>query len=88
MTKQKNVQMFIITKQNIKYALTEKKHSDSVNLLSTVYHEFLNVFNQNKADTLFPHQLQDYTINFISEVKSKHDPLYSIITDELKVFKK
>ena len=80
--------MFIITMQNIKYALTEKKCSDSADLLLIIYYEFLNVFSQNKADILSPHQSQDYTINFLFKAESKHSFLYSIITDEFKMLKK
>ena len=86
--KQKNVQMFAVTMQNIKYILIKKKHSDSADLLSIIYYEFLNVFSHNKADTLSSHQSQDHVINLISEAESKHGSLYFMITDELKMLKK
>ena len=88
MIKQKNVQMFTATMQNIEYTLTEKKHPDSVDLLSTTYHEFLNMFSQGKVNTLPSHQSQDHVNNLLSETESKHSPLYFIITDELKMLKK
>ena len=73
---------------NIEYVLTEKKCLDSINLLSIIYHKFLNVFSQNKTDTLLSHQSQNHVINFIFEAEPKHNPLYFIITNELKILKK
>ena len=86
--KQKNVQMFAITMQNIKYALIEKKCSNSTDLLSITYHEFLNMFSWDKADTLSSHQSQNHIINLLFKAEPKHSSLYFMITDEFKVLKK
>ena len=45
MIKQKNIQMFVITMQNIECALIKKKCSDSADLLLIIYYEFLNMFS-------------------------------------------
>ena len=88
MAKQKNVQVFITIVWDIEYTLAEKKHSNLVNLSSITYYKFLNMFNQNRTNTLLPHQSQNYAINFIFKVKSKNDFLYFITTNELKMLKK
>ena len=86
--KQKHVQIYSATMQDIKYALIKKVCSDSATLLPEEYHDFLNVFSCDQINILFSYYSQNHIINLTSEIKSTHDLFYFMITDELKVLKK
>jgi hypothetical protein len=48
--------------------------------------EFVNVFNTEKAGVLVAYNKNKYTIN-LDESKSFFEPLYNLLTKELKVLK-
>ena len=64
-----------------------------IKLVPFNYYNYLNIFSKVKLDTLVPFRLGywDYKIELINNVKFKNlgfNPLYKIITKELKVYLK
>ena len=61
----KRVQVLAASIRDIEKALAPKKIIDPAKLLSKEYHDFLNVFSQEVADTLPPHRSSDHKIKFV-----------------------
>ncbi len=57
-------------------------------MLPEEYHEFLDVFSRQLADSLPPHQLYDHHIRLKPEAQPSFGPLYGMSRDELLVLKK
>ena len=51
--------------RDIEKALAPKKIIDPAKLLPKEYHDFLDVFSQEAADTLPPYRSSDYKIKFV-----------------------
>ena len=63
---------------DVEKALTPKRVVDPAGILSREYHDFLNVFSQEAADTLPPHRSSDYKIKFVQGKEPTYGPLYGI----------
>ena len=74
--------------KDIEKALNPKKSTDPVTVLSKEYHEFLDVFSRQLADTLPPHQPHDHHICLEPRSQPIFKPLYDMSRDELLVLKK
>ena len=61
---------------------------DPKTLLPPEFHEFLDVFSRQAADTLPPHRPYDHRIDLHPGKEHGYGPLYSMSRDELKVLKK
>ena len=57
-------------------------------MLSKEYHEFLDVFSRQLADTLPSHQPHDHHIHLKLRSQLTFEPLYDMSRDELLVLKK
>lgn len=68
LTKQKNVEIFAISMQNIKYSLNmaEKPIFNLATEISECYHNFLNVFSKETLNKNFLHLKYDYKIELIA----------------------
>ncbi len=64
MSKRKNVNLFSIILKNVKKHLKKHSKSDTVvkNVLSSEYHEFLNVFDKKTFNTFVSHRFYDHKI--------------------------
>ena len=74
--------------KDIEKVLNLKKPTDPVTVLSKEYHEFLDVFSRQLADTLPPHQPHDHHIRLEPRSQLTFEPLYGMFRDELLVLKK
>ena len=74
--------------KDIEKALNLKKPTDPVTVLSKEYHEFLDVFSRQLADTLSPHQPHDHHICLKLRSQLIFESLYDMSRDELLVLKK
>ena len=74
--------------RDIEKALAPKKYIDPATVLPPEYHDFLDVFSQEAADTLPPHRACDHKIQFMKGKEPGYSPLYGMSQDELKVLKK
>ena len=79
------MKVFIISLRDIEKALGSKKHFDSAVKLLKKYHQFLDVFSRQKADTLSVHWSCDHKILLEDEKQLTFEVLYSMSQDELKV---
>ena len=50
------IKLFAVSMADIDKALAPKQHGDPKKLLPTQYHEFLDLFNRQKAEELPPHR--------------------------------
>lgn len=89
------IELFAISMADIDKALAPKQHGDPKKLLPTHYHEFLDLFNREKADRLPPHRGKgiDHGIELMKTADGKdcevpYGPLYSMSRDELLVLRK
>ena len=74
----KRVQVLAASIRDIEKALAPKKIIDPAKLLPKEYHDFLDVFSQEAADTLPPHRSSDYKIKFVQGKEPTYGPLYGI----------
>ena len=82
------MKVFAVSLRDIEKALELKKHFDSAVKLLKEYHQFLDVFSRQKADTLPVHQSYDHKIPLEDEKQPTFEALYSMSQDELKVLRK
>ena len=82
------MKVFVISLRDIKKALEPKKHFDFTVKLPKEYHQFLDVFSRQKADTLPVHWSYDHKIPLEDEKQLTFEALYSMSQDELKVLQK
>jgi hypothetical protein len=66
------------------------KMIDSKSIMSSKYHDFLNVFFKKKADILSSHRKHDHRIKFEKDHESDHEYafLYNLSEEELLLIKK
>jgi hypothetical protein len=90
MSKRKNVNLFSIILRNVKKHLEKHNKSDIVikNVLSSEYHEFLDVFNKIAFNTLVSHKSYDHKIVLKKNAISDYILLYKMFEKELKIVKK
>ena len=87
-TQKKNHEVFAISMKDIEKVLNLKEPTDPATVLSKEYHEFLDVFSRQLADTLPPHQPHDHHICLKPESQLIFESLYDMSRDELLVLKK
>ncbi len=58
------------------------------NVLSSKYHEFLNVFDKKAFNTFVSHRLYDHKIVLKKDVIFEYTSLYEMFEEELKIVKK
>ena len=79
------MKVFTVSLRDIEKALESKKHFDPAIKLLKEYHQFLDVFSRQEADTLSVHQSYNHKISLEDEKQLTFEALYSISQDELKV---
>jgi transposase InsO family protein len=88
------VQIFAASLKDIEKALQVKQYTDPRTKLPLHYHEFLHVFDRDKADQLPPHREgADHKIELLTgpdgkELEVPWGPLYNMSRDELLVLRK
>jgi hypothetical protein len=90
MSKRKNVNLFFIILKNVKKHLEKHSKSNIVikNVLSSEYHEFLDVFDKKAFDTFILHKSYDHKIVLKKDAISNYIFLYKTFEKELKIVKK
>ena len=82
------MKVFAVLLRDIEKALEPKKHFDSAIKLLKEYHQFLDVFSRQEADTLPVHRSYDHKIPLEDRKQPTFESLYSMSQDELKVLQK
>jgi hypothetical protein len=90
MNKRKNVNLFFVILKNVEKHL--KKHSKlntvMKDVLSSKYHEFLNVFDKKTFNIFVSHRLYDHKIVLKKNAIFEYTSLYKMFEEELKIVKK
>ena len=79
------MKVFTVSLRDIEKALEPKKHFDPAIKLPKEYHQFLDVFSRQEADTLPVHRSYDHKIPLEDRKQPTFKALYSMSQDELKV---
>jgi hypothetical protein len=79
--------------KNLKIQLKKQNNNtiiDSKSMISTKYHDFLDVFFKEKADILSSHKKHDHRIELEKDHESNHEyaSLYNLSEEELLLIKK
>jgi hypothetical protein len=93
LSRQKDVKIFVVFMKNLEIQLKKQdsnKVTDSKSVLSSKYHDFLNVFFKKKADILSLHRKHDHCIKLEKDHESDHEyaSLYNLSESELLLMKK
>jgi hypothetical protein len=93
LSRQKNVEIFVVFMKNLKIQLKKQDSNiiiDSKSVMSSKYHDFLNVFFKEKVDILSFHRKHDHRIKLEKEHESSHEyaSLYSLSEEKLLWIKK
>jgi len=88
LARKKNHDLFAIFMRNIDKALKITSFVDPATLLLFEYHDFLDVFSRELADTLPERRPYDHKIQLQEGKTSTFEPLYDMSQDELRVLKK
>ncbi len=90
MNKRKNVSLFFVILKDVEKHLEKHSKSDIVikNVLSSEYHEFLDVFDKKTFNILVFHRSYDHKIVLKKDVISDYTSLYKMFEKELKIVKK
>jgi len=88
LARKKNHEIFAIFMRNIDKALQIKSTVDSATLLPLEYHDFLDVFFRELADTLSERRFYDHKIPLQKDKTLTFDSLYGMSQNELRVLKK
>jgi len=88
LARKKNHDLFAIFMRDIDKALKITPSVDPATLLPPEYHDFLDVFSRELADTLPERRLYDHKIQLQKGKTSTFGPLYDMSQDELRVLKK
>jgi hypothetical protein len=90
MSKRRNVSLFSIILKDVKKHLEKHSKSNIVikNVLSSEYHEFLDVFDKKTFNTLASHKFYDHKIVLKKNVIFDYTSLYKIFKEKLKIVKK
>jgi hypothetical protein len=91
--RQKDVKIFVVFMKNLKIQLKKQDNNkmiDSKSVMSSKYHDFLNVFFKKKADILSSHKKHDHRIELEKDHESNHEYafLYNLSEEELLLIKK
>jgi hypothetical protein len=92
LSRQRNVKIFVFMK-NLEIQLKKQDNNkviDSKSVMSSKYHDFLNVFFKKKADILSSHRKHDHRIELEKDHESNHEyaSLYNLSEEELLLIKK
>jgi hypothetical protein len=90
MSKRKNVNLFSIILKNVKKHLKKHSKSNTVvrDVLSSEYHEFLDVFDKKAFNIFVSHRFYDHKIVLKKDAIFKYTSLYKMFEEELKIVKK
>jgi hypothetical protein len=93
LSRQKDVKIFAVFMKNLKIQLKKQNNNiviDSKSIMFSKYHDFLNVFSQEKTNVLSFHRKHDHRIEFEKEHESNHEYalLYNLSEEELLLIKK
>jgi hypothetical protein len=91
--RQKDVKIFVVFMKNLKIQLKKQDNNKVINsksIMSSKYHDFLNVFFKKKADILSSHRKHDHRIKLEKDHESDHEyaSLYNLSENELLLMKK
>jgi hypothetical protein len=91
--RQKNVKIFVVFMKNLKIQLKKQENNKVINsksVMSSEYHDFLNVFFKKKTNILSLHRKHDHRIKLKKNHESKHEyaSLYNLSENELLLIKK
>jgi hypothetical protein len=89
MNKKKNVNLFFVILKDVEKHLEKHNKSNIVikNVLSTEYHEFLDVFDKKAFNILVSHRSYDHKIVLKKDVVSEYTFLYKMFEEKLKIIK-
>jgi hypothetical protein len=91
--RQKDVKIFVVFMKNLKIS-SKKQDSNTMidfkSVMSSKYHDFLNVFFKEKANILLSHRKHDHRIKLEKDHESEHEyaSLYNLSKEELLFIKK
>jgi hypothetical protein len=93
LSRQKDLKIFVVFMKNLKIQLKKQDSNtmiDSRSVMSSEYHDFLNVFFKEKANILSSHRKHDHRIKLEKDHESEHDyaSLYNLSKEELQLVKK
>jgi hypothetical protein len=90
MSKTKNVNLFFVILKDVKKHFEKHNKSNIVikNVLSTEYHEFLDVFDKKTFNILISHRFYDHKIVLKKNVVLEYTFLYKMFEEKLKIIKK
>ncbi len=90
MSKRKNVSLFSVILKNVEKHLKKHSKSDTVmrDVLSSEYHEFLDVFDKKAFNTFVSHRSYDHKIVLKKNAIFEYTFLYKMFEEELKIVKK
>jgi hypothetical protein len=93
LSRQKDVKIFAVFMKNLKIQLKKQDSSkviDSKTVISSEYHDFLNVFSKEKANILSSHRKHDHRIELEKDHEFDHEYafLYNLSEEELLLIKK
>jgi hypothetical protein len=91
--RQKNVNIFAVLMKNLKIQLKKQninRVTDLKSVVSSKYHDFLDVFFKEKTNTLSSHRKHDHRIKLKKNHESKHEyaSLYNLSKEDLLLIKK
>ncbi len=91
--RQNDVKIFAVFLKNLKIQLKKQDSStmiDFKSVMSSEYHDFLDVFFKEKTDILSSHRKHDHCIKLKKNHESEHEyaSLYNLSKDELLLIKK
>ncbi len=93
LSRQKDVKIFVVFMKNLKIQLKKQdsnKMIDFKSVMSSEYHNFLNVFFKKKANILSSHRKHDHRIKLEKDHESDHEyaSLYNLSKEKLLLIKK
>jgi hypothetical protein len=93
LSRQKDVKIFVVSMKDLEIQLKKQDNNiviDSKSVISSKYHDFLNVFFKKNADILSSHRKHDHRIKLEKEHESDHEyaSLYNLSEEELQLVKK
>jgi hypothetical protein len=91
--RQKDVKIFVVFMKNLKIQFKKQDNNkmiDSKSIMSSKYHDFVDVFFKKKVDILSSHRKHDHFIKFEKDYESDHEyaSLYNLSENELLLMKK
>ncbi len=89
--RQKNVEIFVVFMKDLNIQLKKQNNNkiiDSKSMISSKYHDFLNVFFKKKANILSSHRKHDHKIEIETKKSHEYASLYNMSKYELLLIKK